>query len=345
MRGARLRDRNPDRIDKNPLTKFPNVSVVMCVYNGERCLNQAVRSIRVQTFTNFEFLIVDDGSTDATAHILAAHARDDSRIIVIHNNENIGLTRSLNRALQGARGRFIARMDADDVSHPQRIERQLSYLSEHPDVGVVGSWLRFAGLDTGAELWAPPSRHREIVSRLCFESPLYHPTVMMRFDTVHKPLVVYDETRLAAQDYALWVRLALDYGVKLANIPEPLLERRDHSQSVGRRLRLAQLEVARDVRQYQLERLGLGPTPQEMALHHAISENRFATEWCALWRTWCWLRKLKAANRTSGLYPGPEFADALNRVWLRACRAVSLGLGRGAAAFYHARRYVRSPLQ
>jgi len=116
------------------VSAVPRVSVAMAVYNGERYLRQAVDSVLAQTFCDFEFLIVDDGSTDSTPEILAGYG--DRRVVVISNSQNVGLTRSLNRCLERARGEYVARMDADDVSMPTRLEKQAAYLDRHPAVGL-----------------------------------------------------------------------------------------------------------------------------------------------------------------------------------------------------------------
>jgi len=119
----------------------PKVTVLMPVYNGERYLNEAVDSILGQTFTDFEFLIIDDASTDKTPEILRSY--DDPRIRVVTNEENLGLSKSLNKGLALARGEFIARMDADDVSYPYRLQVQHEFMTQHPGAGVIGSWAEY----------------------------------------------------------------------------------------------------------------------------------------------------------------------------------------------------------
>ena len=115
----------------------PIVTVLMSVYNGERYLNEAIDSILAQTFTDFEFLIIDDASTDSTPKIL--HSYDDPRIRIVTNEENLGLTKSLNKGLALAQGEYIARMDADDISLPERLMMQLNFLIDNKTVPLVGS--------------------------------------------------------------------------------------------------------------------------------------------------------------------------------------------------------------
>src|SRR5687768_10604451 len=118
---------------------LPSISVLMSVYNGARYLSQSIESILAQTFSDFEFIIIDDCSSDSTPQILNEYARQDSRIRIIRNSENKGLTASLNIGLTQAQGRYIARQDADDISLPQRFEKQIHYLEAHPETIVVSS--------------------------------------------------------------------------------------------------------------------------------------------------------------------------------------------------------------
>ena len=118
----------------------PKVSVVMCVHNGERYLYEALESVLNQTFEDFEFIIVDDASADNTPAILKEYAAQDGRIRLMRNAHNLGLTRSLNKALRLAKGEYIARQDADDISLPQRLEKQVEFLNSNSRTAVVGSW-------------------------------------------------------------------------------------------------------------------------------------------------------------------------------------------------------------
>ncbi len=134
---------------KDPASK---ISVVMSVYNGQSYLREAVESILNQTFTDFELILIDDGSTDATGEILDEYATRDARIILSRNQNNIGLTRSLNQGISMSRGKYIARMDADDVSRADRLSRQFEFLEKRPEVGVLGSGYQ---LMDGADNVAP----------------------------------------------------------------------------------------------------------------------------------------------------------------------------------------------
>jgi hypothetical protein len=216
---------------------IPEVSVVMSVYNGERYLRESIESLLSQTFSDFEFIIVDDGSTDSTAAILGEYR--DPRIVLLRNEENIGLTKSLNRGLARVRGTFVARQDADDVSLPNRLERQVLFLREHPAVGILGSYCRLIDGE-GRRLWLyrVPAYDLHIRWTSLLENPFAHPSVMVRRDVLAKNGLGYDEALVVAQDYDLWTRM-LRY-TQGANVSESLIYYR-LSRGVTRTRREAQI--------------------------------------------------------------------------------------------------------
>ena len=216
----------------------PRASVVMSVYNGEPYLRAAVDSILAQTYTDYEFIIIDDASTDATAAILDGF--DDLRIVRSRNEENIGLTRSLNKGLVIARGEYIARMDADDISLPERLAKQVDFLDTHPEIGVLGTAVRVIdGSGNLSHIWRLPAKHALIKWRLCFSDSIAHPTVMMRREALEQ-VRGYDTGFMSAQDYDLWRRLSRV--THLANLQEALLLLRRHETCVTHAHRPKQLE-------------------------------------------------------------------------------------------------------
>ena len=204
----------------------------MPVYDGQSYLREAVESILNQTFTDFELILIDDGSTDSTGEMLGEYATRDARILLTRNQKNIGLTRSLNQGIAISRGEYIARMDADDVSRTDRLSRQLQFLEVHPEVGVLGCGFQLMD-DSGKvppKIGKVPTEHAVIKWHLCFENPIVHPTVMMRRDVV-KRAGGYDEEMVTSQDYDLWQRLS---GVtQLSNLPDGLLCLRKHERNVS----------------------------------------------------------------------------------------------------------------
>jgi hypothetical protein len=201
----------------------------MGVYNGERYLAEALESILSQSFKDFECIIVDDGSTDRTPAILGSYAVRDARIQIVRQN-NRGLTASLNHALRLARGRFVARMDADDVCVPDRFAMQVDFLQAHPDVGVLGGAFEMVD-STGKFLCTQsmPKGDTEIRDSLLDSCAFLHPSVMMRTESL-RAVDGYRDI-LCAEDYDLWLRLAET--VKLANLSQVLIRYRIHTEQIS----------------------------------------------------------------------------------------------------------------
>ena len=208
--------------------KSPKVTVLMSVYNGEKYLHEAVDSILNQTFTDFEFLIINDASTDRTSEILQSYR--NPRIKVITNEKNIGLTKSLNKGLVIAKGEYIARMDADDMSMPERFEKEIEFLDTHKDYAAVGTYVKVIRVDSGStDLWERPVTDAQIREHLKMDNCIAHGSAMIR----RKCLVevgFYDESIVRAQDYELWLRLSEKY--RLANIPQYLYLRKIHEENI-----------------------------------------------------------------------------------------------------------------
>ncbi|MBD2519711.1 glycosyltransferase [Nostoc sp. FACHB-973] len=208
---------------------MPKVTVLMPVYNGELYLREAIDSILDQTFQDFEFLIINDGSTDSTREIICSY--DDLRIRLIDNNYNLGLTRSLNKGLKLAEGEFIARQDADDVSESERLAKQVAFLETHPEVALVGTW--YKQIDTQGNLICEcqlPYDCTQIRWGLLFYSPFIHSAVMFQKSVVLEQIGFYNEVAIYAQDYELWCRIALRQ--QIANLSDYLIKWRVHPSSV-----------------------------------------------------------------------------------------------------------------
>ena len=212
----------------------PKVTVLMPAYNGEKYLREAVDSILNQTFTEFEFLIIDDGSTDKTWQILQEYAGMDQRIVLVQNDNNLGLAKSLNKGLGMAKGEYIARMDADDISLPERLAFQVAFLDENPNIGLVGSSVQLISTDGFlGSVWRYPTIHSFILWSLFFHTPIAHSTVIFR-STVIKRVGGYDYTLIANQDRDLWQRLSSV--TCFANLPDVYLLYREHNpNSVSQR--------------------------------------------------------------------------------------------------------------
>jgi len=237
----------------------PSLTVLMPVYNGAAFLDGAVKSILAQTYSDFRFVIIDDGSVDATPSILAGYEALDRRVRVIRNERNLGLTRSLNKGLSLTRGDLVARMDCDDVSLPGRFEAQVEFLTRgHTDTAMVGvAWKEMTpDLCRTIRVMRPPARDRTIRRRILAHNVFCHSAVMMR----REPLLAvggYDERDVYSQDYDLWLRLIARY--RVANIEEVHHLRRVHPENLSHRNIRGQLRTMAGAQRRYIRRTGMSP--------------------------------------------------------------------------------------
>jgi Glycosyl transferase family 2 len=210
--------------------KVPTVSVVMSVFNGERFVSEAVESILSQTFSDFEFIIVNDGSTDRTPDILSRYRKCDSRMFV-HHQENQGLVPSLNRGCGLARGRYIARIDDDDIAAPERLERQIQYLEQNPHIVLVGTAINLIDASGRRLSTTSYSADDKVIKKCLFDlhvTQFVHPLVRAE---VLRAVNGYRTAFAPAEDYDLWLRIAERWQV--SNLPQPLLSVRMRADSLS----------------------------------------------------------------------------------------------------------------
>ncbi len=210
------------------------ISVVMSVYNAEKYLKEAIESILNQTFQDFEFIIVNDCSTDRSGVILNDYEKRYSSITLINNQENIGLTKNLNSAIALSKGEYIARMDADDISEINRFERQIEYLRVHEDIDILGAFSN--DINESGEVFrtrTTPVKHKDIIKMLPKLCPISHPTVMFKKSSLEK-IGFYNEKYRTSQDLEMWYRAA-GAGLKFGNVPEYLFKYRMDSDFLARK--------------------------------------------------------------------------------------------------------------
>lgn len=220
------------------------VSVLMSVYNTDKeYLRQAIDSVLNQTFRDFEFIIIDDASNQETKEVLNEY--DDKRIVLIVNKENEGLTKNLNKGIELAKGKFIARMDADDVSYPTRFEKCVSFLEAHPDVNILGTYADLGNNRVEKSFGNIPQELRKALFLVTNAGPV-HPSVMIRKSFFIDNGIRYDEDFKKAQDYDLWVRC-----IELTNIvilQEELIYYRIHDAQISKEGYGSQQEYADSVK-------------------------------------------------------------------------------------------------
>ena len=229
------------------MASSPIISVVMPVYNASPFLQEAMESVLVQTFEDFEFIIINDGSTDNSLDIIKSF--DDSRIVLLNNTDNMGVIYSLNRGLSSARGHYIARFDADDINLKERFSVQHQFLEENPSVMLCGSQA-YKIKENGSSYLINrclkvPKEHINIFFGMMFDCQFIHPTVMFRssiLDQVHE----YDRDYPHAEDYDFWLRVMERFQVQ--NLSQCLIYYRVHSSSVSNKFRSNQKSTAKKVR-------------------------------------------------------------------------------------------------
>lgn len=204
---------------------MPKLTVLMSVYNDEKYLQESIDSILNQTFTEFEFLIINDGSTDNSFNILKENAEKDPRIKIIINEENIGLIASLNKGLKLASCDLIARMDSDDIAIASRLEVQYQFMIENPNISVCGGG--FIHQEEPNRIYIYPETHADIVISSFYNCSLAHPTVIYRKTDILS-IGGYDKEDLYAEDYGLWVNLIITGKFKFYNFPMALIYYRTH---------------------------------------------------------------------------------------------------------------------
>ena len=213
----------------------PKISVVLPVYNAEAYVGKAIESILHQTYADFELIIINDGSTDQSLEIVQSYT--DSRIKIV-SRENKGLISSLNEGFALARGKYVARMDADDIALPQRFEKQVALLDVMPSVALCGTWVDVIdaqGVVKGDYAY-PPIDTKAIRTYTLRHNPFIHPTVMLRKNVFEK-VGGYRSVFKHVEDYELWTRIVFAYDV--ANIPEKLLHYRVSGESITRKNQIA----------------------------------------------------------------------------------------------------------
>ncbi len=230
----------------------PSISVIVPVYNGGKFIKEAVDSILNQSFSDFELIVVDDCSNDDTYEIVDELKRTDKRLRIYQNNSNVGVAATLNFGISVAKGKYIARMDADDISASNRLFRQLKYLENNPDLDIVGSWYQTFG-EGKERIIKTPVIHEKIRDTLFFGNCIAHPTVMFKKESFNR--YCYSLKHLHTEDYELWCR-TIDK-LKFANIPEILLKYRVHKKQVGSAYRTEQDEYSDKVKLRNLEQISV----------------------------------------------------------------------------------------
>jgi len=327
----------------------PVVSVLMTVYNAGRFFESSIRSILNQTFRNFEFLIVDDASTDGSAEVAEAWAARDPRIRVIRNAENKGQTTCLNQGLQLARGRWIARQDADDLAHPARLATQHQFTTSQPGIVLLGSNGRIIDEhDRLAGLLDAPLSQQGITWTAPFLNPFMHTSVMFRADVIRDQFGGYNEDYRIAQDYELWTRIIARH--QSANLPHRLVCYRHLATSMSKVGRERAFAEAAQVSDREAERIfGRKLNEKEARLIAAFREGLDPANRRAFWKLYKELLAIRDSrtgdlSRTVAMHH-LKAAGALSSKTLRLAVAeilIALRTDFGATLGWIATRYLNA---
>ena len=252
---------------------MPKVSVIMPAYNADKYIKEAIDSILGQTFTDFEFIILNDCSTDRTEEIILSY--HDPRIVYLKNEKNLGVAATLNKGLAAAKGEYIARMDADDISLPERFQQQVIFLEEHPQVVALGSAVeQFSGDKTlGMRSFAANGRQMDI--DMLFSCGLAHPSVMLRAEAIFAQ-AGYDPDYEGLEDYELWWRLSGKGDIEA--LPQILLRYREHDKQVTKKPSKEYLVRFRRLKKRQMEALGLAADEVYAESYYRFCEGNRPTD-------------------------------------------------------------------
>lgn len=286
---------------------IPTISVIMPVFNGEKYLVEAIDSILKQTFGDFEFLIINDGSTDKSDEIIRSY--NDSRIVYLQNDGNKGLVYTLNYGISQAKGEFVARMDADDISEPSRFQKQLEALKNNPEVGICGTWAKIIG---SGKVFKVECEDEKIKGLLLFLNQFIHPSVLFRKSILEKNQIHYEANDFPAEDYALWIRLAPF--VKMMNIPELLLNYRVHPNQISAASSERQKRKTNELSVGQLSAFfGHIPNEQEIKDHLLLlNQKDKINNSDDILRLFLWASQLLEINRKACYYSDKSFNSCIH---------------------------------
>jgi glycosyltransferase involved in cell wall biosynthesis len=282
----------------------PRISVIMPVYNAGLYVREAIQSILDQTFSDFEFIIIDDGSDDDTLQIIESFK--DYRINILKNPSNIGNYPSRNIGLNIAKGKYICVMDADDVALKQRMDIQFRFMEEHPEIGLSGSGFRYFGKKQ--EIFREDD-YEKIKIILLRNNCFIHPTLIIRHDLIIKYNLYYDEKYYYAADYDFIARASAFF--KITNIPEALLNYRVHTLQISTRWRQEQIKFADQITLEQLKNLGIVPNKNEIDLHLKLMKGipigyQFSSQLNS------WINKIILTNKKFNFYNNVKLESFLD---------------------------------
>jgi len=292
---------------------MPAITVLMPVYNAEEYLKQAIESILNQTFTNFEFLIINDCSTDSSFEIIKSY--DDNRIRLVHNEKRLNLTGSLNKGIDLAKGKYIARMDADDISLPQRLQKQYEFMESNHEIGICGTWVQSFGLENAIAKYQTKDIYIKL--KMLHESHFCHPSVIIRTTILKQHNLYYNPNDPSAGDYEFWCR-ALKH-TKFANIPEILLKYRKSKTSISATEYEIQKQNSNNIKTVLFKDLGIDVTNDELNLYRNIAYHQYKKDKQFVVQAENLLQRMLKANESHNMFQKNVFNNYTGNMWFNIC--------------------------
>jgi len=284
------------------------VTVLISVYNGADYLHESLSSVLSQTYDNFEILVINDGSTDNSVNII--NSFHDGRIRIINNGRNLGLTQSLNKGIQLAQGKYILRMDADDICLPNRFEEQIKFMEANQTISFSGTWFKILYSNRTTK---PPVGDEEIKAGLFFYNPFGHPCMILKKEDFMKNELLYDEKFSYAQDYDLWVRASKK--LKSANLNIALLQYREHQNQMSQVYEQKVIEEPNNIRINQLKEF-ISCTQDEINLHLKLLNGKLESNYEFILHATQWLEKLHYHNISTNIFSPQYFSRKLSEIWI-----------------------------
>jgi glycosyltransferase involved in cell wall biosynthesis len=292
---------------------MPKVSVVLPVYNVAAHIQQTIESLLRQTFTDFELLVLDDCSTDDTVAKVSAIA--DPRLRLIRNPHNLGRAGTDNAALEHVKGEYLAKMDGDDICHPERLAKQVAFLDQHPAVNVVGSFMQNFGADTYLNRYPADPADAQVLT--LFTLPTGNPPMMLRASLFKEQGLRYDAKLRQTEDYDFCARYIRQ--LTIATIQEPLVQYRVPVRTQKHAILSERENVSDQVREQLLRTWGISFTARELHVYNTIAMLERPPGDVTLAEAEAWLRKLLAFNEQQPLFEPAALRRGLGERWFEVC--------------------------
>jgi glycosyltransferase involved in cell wall biosynthesis len=288
------------------------VQILMPVYNAERFLAEAIESVLNQTFDDFELLIINDGSSDKSEEVILSFS--DPRIRYLKNDSNLKLIKTLNKGIQLSAGKYIVRMDADDICHPERIQKQFEFMESNPEIGICGSWFEAFG-EVENSIVKYKEKHDEIMTRMLYQCHFCHPSIIIRRELFEESEMYFDENYPHAEDYEFYLRASKKW--KFHNLQEVLLKYRIHGESVSNKNKAIQIKNSLIIKKRFFAEMNIPATDEQMEAFENLNYQNYVEVKLESEKIQILIESLRASNQKmiNKIY----FENYLQELWLNYC--------------------------